>query len=117
MKAIYNTMYMHMQNDTPVIPVGACEKVASEVGYSGFRQHLQLASHEIATLWHKCDVKRNSKSNCTPVMTCTFIETPIPGDNAKTWRPTYLAGLCLEDKDRSTLIAIFVSTLLISRSG
>ena len=31
-------------------------------GYFGFSHYLQLASHEIATTWHKYDEKRNSKS-------------------------------------------------------
>ena len=29
-------------------------------GYSGFLNCLQLASHELATIWHKCDEKWNS---------------------------------------------------------
>ena len=79
-----------MQQATSVFPAGACEKVDSDLGYPGFRHHLQVASHELATIRHKCDEKRNSDSNFTPVNTCTVIETPIPGDNAKTRRPTYM---------------------------
>ena len=44
----------------------ACEKVASDLwlggvfaGYSGFLHYLQLASHELAIIWHYCDEKRN----------------------------------------------------------
>ena len=29
--------------------------------YSGFLHYLQLASHELATIGHKCDRKQNSK--------------------------------------------------------
>ena len=29
--------------------------------YSSFLHYLQLASHELFTLWHKCDEKQNSK--------------------------------------------------------
>ena len=29
-------------------------------GYSGFLNYLQLASHVLATIWHKCDKKRHS---------------------------------------------------------
>ena len=28
-------------------------------GYSRFLHYLELASHELATIWHKCDEKRN----------------------------------------------------------
>ena len=44
----------------------ACDKVASDLGLGGgfrrvLRFHLlQLASHELATIWHKCDEKQNS---------------------------------------------------------
>ena len=30
-------------------------------GNSGSLHYLQLASHELVTVWHKCDEKRNSK--------------------------------------------------------
>ena len=53
---------------TAWVLIPACERVASEsvlagvfAGYFGFLHYLQLASHELPTILHKCDEKRNSK--------------------------------------------------------
>ena len=34
-------------------------------GYFGFLHYLQLASHELTTKWHKCDIKEKQNSKCT----------------------------------------------------
>ena len=47
-----------------ICAIMTCENVASDLELGGgFRRelHLQLASHELATIWHKCDETRNSK--------------------------------------------------------
>ena len=48
-------------------------------GHSGYLHYLHwLTSHELATLWHKCDEKRNSKFQIHVVIRSSM--HPCPGN-------------------------------------
>ena len=70
-------------------------------GYSGFLHYLQMASHELAINWHKCDEITNSTIS-DHVPTCTQA-TPQSSLWAQFFRPSFYSTLLLFDATKYNL--------------